>query len=289
MSKKSLGRGLEALIRVTGEQGDISSVSEIPIETLKPNPYQPRKDFSEESLKELADSIRQKGILQPILVEASDGGTYIIVAGERRFRAAKIAGLKKIPVIVKRFSEEEKIEIALIENIQREDLSPIEEAYAFKRLIDISKLSQEEIAEKVGKKRSTIANSLRLLKLPEIVRNALNGREISPGHARAILMLDKEHEQLALFRKIIREELSVRSAEKIASEMKMGKGRPSEDIERKEKRVPQKSADILEVEKNLIERLGTKVVIRGNENRGKIEISYFSLDDLNRILEIFSS
>jgi ParB family chromosome partitioning protein len=189
---------------------------------------------------------------------------------------------------VKKFSEEEKIEIALIENIQREDLSPIEEAYAFKRLIDISKLSQEEIAEKVGKNRSTIANTLRLLKLPEIIRDALDKKEISPGHARAILMLEEQKEQLALFRKIRNEELSVRRAERIASEMKMGKKKSVEDTGEKEKSRVRRSADILAVEKSLIEKLGTKVVIRGNENRGKIEISYFSLDDLNRILEIFT-
>ncbi len=290
MSKKALGRGIEALIKVSGDKHDISSVSEVPIDSLQPNPYQPRKEFDEESLKELADSIKQKGVLQPVLVESAGEGIYTIIAGERRVRAAKMAGLTKIPIIVKKFSEEEKLEIALIENVQREDLSPLEEAYAYKRLIDISKLSQEEVAVKVGKNRSTVANSLRLLKLPDEFKEALEDGRISSGHARAILMLDKIEAQRILFNRIISENLSVRQAEKLASSMKSSvKNEESKrTLENSGSATSRKnlSPELREVENRLLEIFGTKVSIKGSNDRGKIEISYFSLDDLNRILDI---
>ncbi len=301
MSKKALGRGIEALIKVSGDKRDISSVSEVPIDSLQPNPYQPRKEFDPEALKELANSIKQKGVLQPVLVESAGEGIYTIIAGERRVRAAKMAGLTKIPIIVKQFSEEEKLEIALIENVQREDLSPLEEAYAYKRLIDISKLSQEEIAVKVGKNRSTVANSLRLLKLPDEFKSALEDGRISSGHARALLMLDNIDDQRLLFNKIVSDNLSVRQAEKLAASVKNGefegivKGQveSSEEINRvgrtsgsSDSGGRRLSPELRDLESRLLEIFGTKVAIKGSNNRGKIEISYFSLDDLNRILDI---
>ncbi len=220
MSKKALGRGIEALLKTAGEDRNVSAVNEVSPDSLSVNPYQPRQDFNEDNLNELADSIKQKGILQPVLVEPAGEGKYIIIAGERRVRAAKIAGLKQIPVIVKQFSDEEKLEIALIENIQRENLSPIEEAYAYKRLIDISGLNQEEIARKVGRKRSTIANALRLLKLPGSIRDALGKGRITSGHARALLMIEDKGKQKNLFQQILKNGLSVRQAEAFASEKK---------------------------------------------------------------------
>ncbi len=294
MSKKALGRGIEALIKVSGDKRDISSVSEVPIDSLQPNPYQPRKEFDPEALRELANSIKQKGVLQPILVESAGEGIYTIIAGERRVRAAKMAGLTKIPIIVKQFSEEEKLEIALIENVQREDLSPLEEAYAYKRLIDISRLSQEEIAIKVGKNRSTVANSLRLLKLPDEFKKALEEGSLTSGHARALLMLDNIEEQRFLFNKIISENLSVRQAEKLASSIKNGRinigsregGRSNVVSDASATKVRKLSPELKDVENRLLEIFGTKVSIKGSNSKGKIEISYFSLDDLNRILDI---
>lgn len=285
MSKKALGRGIDALLKTETEKRNFSSVSEIPLDSLLVNPYQPRQDFDNESLNELADSIRQRGIIQPILAESKGDGKYLIVAGERRVRAAKIAGLKEVPVIVKKFTEEEKLEIALIENIQREDLSPIEEAYAYKRLIDISKLNQEEIAEKVGRKRSTIANALRLLKLSPKIQDALRKGNITPGHARALLMVEDVEKQKDLFIKILKEGLSVRQSESIASMSKIKAGNINKKSISLKRRI---SPELKGIEQKLIDTLGTKVTVKGTDSRGKIEISYFSLDDLNRILDIIA-
>ena len=192
MSKKALGKGISALIKNIEEStdGNSTGVSSVFINLLKPNPYQPRKDFQDDKLNELADSIKEKGVIQPLIVEENNDNTYTIIAGERRFRASKIAGLKEVPVIIRSFSKEDKIEIALIENIQRENLSPLEEACGYKSLMDIMNLNQEEVAKKVGKNRSTVANSLRLLKLPENMHDALHSGEITPGHARASLSVE---------------------------------------------------------------------------------------------------
>ena len=278
MSKKALGRGIEALLKTAGEDRNVSAVNEVSPDSLSVNPYQPRQDFNEDNLNELADSIRQKGILQPVLVESAGEGKYIIIAGERRVRAAKIAGLKQIPVIVKQFSDEDKLEIALIENIQRENLSPVEEAYAYKKLIDISGLNQEEIARKVGRKRSTIANALRLLKLPESIQDALGKGRITSGHARALLMIEDKEQQKNLFQRILKHRLSVRQAEAFASEKKGNNKTEKRNI----------SPELKEIEQRLMNVLGTKIVIKGNDSRGRIEISYFSLDDLNRVIDIIT-
>ena len=286
MSKKALGKGIDALLG--GQQADASPVAEAAIRALRPNPEQPRRDFEESSLRELADSIREKGVLQPILVEADNEGGYIIIAGERRVRAARLAGLERIPVIERTFTAQEKLEIALIENVQREDLSPLEEARAYKRLMEMADLSQEQIARKVGKDRSTIANAIRLLKLPEDALTALDKGIVSPGHARALLMLVNVSDQLILLRRVIERGLSVRETEEMAGALNRGRkgaqagGRASMSPGR------QAEPDIRDLEQRLIEKLGTKVEVKGSSSKGKIYISYFSADDLERILQVIT-
>lgn len=279
MSKSSaLGGGLDSLIG--NFEDEESGVQEVSISLIKANPYQPRKIFNQEAIEELSESIKSCGLIQPILVEEDLNGGYIIVAGERRFRASLLAGLNSIPVIVKSLSEEEKLEIALVENIQREDLTAIEEAMAYKKLMDSLKLSQEEVAHKVGKKRSTISNSIRLLNLPEDIQSAVNDNEISAGHARALLSLDSENKQRNIFNKIKNEKLSVRSTEKLVNDF-------SKD-ETKKNKVSKNiiDPDIQYIEQQFIDAFGTKVKLNGSINKGKIEITYFSQDDLNRIMEI---
>ena len=286
MSKRALGRGIGALL---GEEfsKETSSISEVALSALKPNPDQPRKGFDDSSLRELADSIRQKGVLQPILAETDDAGAYTIVAGERRVRAARIAGLKTIPVLVRRFSAEEKLEIALIENLQREDLTPIEEAQAFRHLMEMAGLNQEQLAARVGKDRSTVANSLRLLKLPEEMREAISRGIVSPGHARALLSIMNPADQQVLFRRIVDGGPSVRQAEQMAGDLNKGK-KPSRKPARGEKPARGgKGVEIREIEEKLIERFGTKVEIRSKGAKGRIEISFYSVDDLERLLELF--
>jgi ParB family chromosome partitioning protein len=273
-----------------GEQADggtsAAGATQVPLSALRPNPGQPRKDFADARLQELADSIRQKGVLQPVLVEEDGSGRYTIVAGERRYRAAKLAGLAKIPVIVGRFAEEEKLEVALIENVQREDLTPIEEAQAYRRLMDMGGLGQEQVAAKVGKDRSTVANSLRLLKLPEEMQVAVGRGDMSPGHARAILAVVNPADQQLLFNRIVDRGLSVREAEEAAAGMNRGRktGRPGGAAARGA--AGTKSPEMRELEQKLIEKLGTKVQIRGTARKGTVEIAFYSADDLDRLLEI---
>ncbi|HUI73239.1 MAG TPA: ParB/RepB/Spo0J family partition protein [Spirochaetia bacterium] len=282
MSKRALGKGIDALLG--GDQlAQASSVQEVAIRDLRQNPEQPRQAFRESSLKELADSIRQKGVLQPVLVEEDDDGSYVIVAGERRVRAARLAGLERVPVVIRQFTANEKLEIALIENVQREDLSPLEEARAYKRLMELGSLSQEQVAQKVGKDRSTVANTIRLLKLPGEVQAALEEGAISAGHARAILMLVNVADQAVLLRRMVDRGLSVRQAEEMASALNRGKkGDRSRSAPKPAERLP----DIRELEGKLMERLGTKVEVKGTSRKGRIEISYFNDEDLERILQI---
>ncbi len=291
MSKRALGRGIDALL--AGSEGKASAaaaagaaVSIVPLSALQPGSHQPRKNFPDESLKELARSIEQKGVLQPILVEQVEPGSFRIVAGERRFRAAQQAGLAEVPVLVRRFSELEKTEIALIENLQREDLSPVEEASGYKTLMEQGNLTQEEVARRVGKSRPTVANALRLLKLPKPMLEALDRGRMDPGHARAILSLVNPADQEVLFQRITGRSLSVREAEATAARMSRGvrdSGKKSPPAAVKARgRQPELAA----LESRLIERLGTRVAILGSEKKGKIEIHYFSLDDLERISKI---
>ena len=298
MSKKVLGKGLEALFQAASNDKPLNytnSDKEAPgvnlgqfvaIEKIIINPAQPRKKFDEEALKDLAASIKEKGVLQPILVEKK-AEKYMIIAGERRFRAATIAGLKEVPVIKKEISEEEKVEIALIENIQREDLSPIEEAKAFSTLIKRYSIAQDELSKRVGKNRSTIANSLRLHKLPQDMQDALSSGKITSGHARAVLSVVNPADQRILFNRIISGELSVREAEKQAANLNKGI-RGSGQQGKKEDSKKKKNSDIAGIEQKFIDVLGTKVNLRGSMEKGKIEISYFSKDDLERIFDIIS-
>ena len=279
MSKRALGRGIDALLAAEAEAP--ASVITVPVEAITISGHQPRKHFSAEALEELARSIQNKGVLQPLLVELSGADRYTVVAGERRFRAAKLAKLTEIPVLVRSFSELEKTEIALIENLQREDLSPVEEARGYKTLIDVGKLTQEDVAQRVGKNRATVANSLRLLKLPETILEALDQGRISAGHARALLAVQDAAAQENLFRRILEQELSVRDAEREAA------GIQGQEEKKPEKRkAPTKSVELRSLEERLIERLGTKVNIRGSHQKGKVEISYFSMEDLERILAL---
>lgn len=281
MSKRALGRGIDALL--SAEVEGPTSVITVPITAIKVSGEQPRKNFSNEALEELARSIESKGVLQPILVEPVGGDEYIIVAGERRLRAAKLAKLKEIPALIRSFSQLEKTEIALVENLQREDLTPVEEARGYKTLIDLGKLTQEEIARRVGKNRSTVANSLRLLKLPESMLEALDKGRISAGHARALLAVQKTSDQETLFRKIIDQELSVREVEKQAAKLQADTQVKYSGERAKEIR---KSPEIRSIEERFIERLGTKVNIRGSDTKGKVEISYYSMEDLERLFSL---
>ncbi len=286
MSKKALGKGIGALIKDLDISEDSAGIVNVPLDAIKPNPVQPRLEFPQEGLRELGDSIREKGVIQPILVQGGEGGTYTVVAGERRLRAAKLAGLETIPVLVKEYTPEERIEIALIENVQRENLSPIEEALAYKRLADVADLNQEEIAKRVGKNRSTVTNSLRLLKLPEKMLKALESGKITPGHGRAILAVVNPSDQSLLFDRIIRQELSVRQAESAASDLSRGKRSQGKKARSREKVAV--SPEIRDIEQELIELLGTKVKLVGSTEKGRIEISYFTQDDLERLIELMS-
>ena len=286
-----LGKGVGSLFndfiqdpeKSTGEDkiDDVSreTVLYVNVSSIKPNENQPRKSFDEVALNELADSIRHQGILQPILVEEYAPGKYSIVAGERRFRAAQIAELKQVPVIVKSFTDVQKSEVALIENIQRENLNAIEEARAYKDLIEKSGMTQDEIADMVGKKRSTITNSLRLLQLSDSIQDDLIAGVISAGHARAILSLVNPSDRVLLRNKIVDKELSVREAEKVAEALNGGK-----KLIVKKSNAPRATDSLRqEVEDKFLEAFGTKVEVTGNLKKGKVVIPYKSRADLERI------
>ncbi len=262
---------------------------EVEVSQLKANPYQPRKEFDDESLQELSNSIKEDGVIEPIIITECPDGGYYIVGGERRTRAAKLAGLEKIPAFLKKYSPEKMLEVALIENIQREDLNPLEEALAFQKLMEMGNLSQEEVAKRVGKNRSTVANSLRLLKLPEDMQRSLSEGKITAGHARAILSVVNGTDQRILFGKITGSELSVREAERLASEMN-GTYKPTEKSSKKTSSVPveNRDPDLVSVEQQLIGILGTKVSIKGSLERGSISIEYFSADDLDRVYSLIA-
>ena len=296
-----LGRGLTSLLDESEQETRdnapeaVRAGSELFVDPslLKPNPHQPRREFDEEALKELADSIREHGIIQPIIAEEAGDGTYFIIAGERRTRAARLAGLLTVPVILKKFSEERKLEVALIENIQRENLNPIEEAEAYHQLMTMGNLSQEETAARVGKNRSTVANALRLLKLPEDIRSSLSTGQISPGHARAILSIMNPADQRILFGRIVGNGLSVREAERMAAELnggsRAGKEGAASAGKKKSDDESVRSIEVRTIEQRFIDALGTKVTVKGSLDRGTIEVAYFSRDDLDRLYELINS
>ncbi len=252
----------------------------VSVDKITPNVNQPRKSFDDDSLAELSASIKNQGVLQPLLVEKITDDSYVIVAGERRFRAAKIAGLSEVPVIVKSFNEVQRIEVALIENIQRENLNAIDEAAAYQYLIQKSGLTQEEVAEKVGKKRSTVTNSLRLLQLPDQMKDDIVSGVLTAGHARAILSLVNPNDRMLLRDKIIEKELSVREAEEEAQALNEGK-------KVKVKRTPKARDPYIQgVEDKLLEAFGTKVEVKGNLKKGKLVIPYASQSDLERLYRL---
>ncbi len=290
MSKRPvLGKGLDALLdegidaSLPDRRDGHEEVLYLPIDLLVPNPDQPRQKFNDESILELAESIRQQGVIQPILAEARNDGTYMLIAGERRLRASQYAGLNKVPVIVRKISPEQKLEMALVENTQREDLTPMEEARAYFRLLDAFNLSQQEVAEKVGKNRSTVANSLRLLKLPEPMRNAVEERKISAGHARALLAANNPADQMLLFAKILNNSLSVRDAEALGADMNQGQKKP--DKLSHQKNMHEKDLELANLEEQFIQAFGTKVSLKGTLSKGRMEVSWYSSEDLERIYE----
>lgn len=271
MRRRALGRGLEALIPSVGIEEE-SKLVEIEIDQIVPNRYQPRKTFDDAKLEELAASIREQGVLQPIVVCKKDSG-YELILGERRLRAAKKAGLTTIPAVLKEASAEEMLALALVENLQRDDLNPIEEAEAFRRLIEDFHLTQEDVAQKVGKDRSSVTNFLRLLKLPEEIQQGLIDEKISMGHARAILGLKSQEEQLELYKKILTRGLSVRQTEALVREAK---------TEAPPLHTP-KSIYIRNIEEKLRQYFQTKVSILPKKGKGEIIIEYYSEEDLDRI------
>jgi ParB family chromosome partitioning protein len=273
--KKALGKGLGALLAVDVQEGEIK---ELKINEIEPNLNQPRKEFDEESLRQLADSIAAHGIIQPIVVR-KEGMSYKIVAGERRWRAARMAGIETVPAIVREYNDNELLEVALIENLQRENLNPLEEAEAYKRLIEEYGLTQEQISKIIGKSRPSIANSLRLNKLHDDIKKMLRDDLISEGHARAILSVEDPDKQIKIAEAIVSKGLSVRDAEKLVK-----------DFDKKEK-IKEAGKDEIELEIRSIEDrlkniLGTKVRLQHGKNKGKIVIDYYSNDDLDRILNL---
>jgi ParB family chromosome partitioning protein len=277
--RMALGKGLGALLPEFG-QAEPGAFLHCGIEEIIPNRSQPRKHFDESKLQELAESIKEKGILEPLIVRRTDEG-YELIVGERRWRAAQKAGMKEVPVMVKEVKGKEAFEISLIENLQREDLNPIEAAEAFKHLIDEFNLSQEDLSKRIGKDRSTITNILRLLKLPSEVRNQLLQNRITSGHARAILSLEDKEKQKELCALIIKKDLSVRGAEAIA---KRWSEKPQKTVAPVRRRGDLES-QLSSLQDSLRKYLGTKVQITQKDKKGKIEIEYYSHEDLERIVE----
>lgn len=300
--KGGLGIGLEALIpedmsmksakpenpEVVEKIVEIEKIVEKPVEVklkiteIEPNREQPRKDFNEDALEELADSIREFGILQPLLVQ-KEKDYYKIIAGERRWRAAKKAGLREVPVIIKDYTPQQVVEISLIENIQREDLNPIEEALAYKRLLEEFQLKQDEVAERVSKSRVVITNSIRLLRLDERVQNMLINDMLSAGHGRALVSVEDKEQQYALAMKIVDEKLSVRETEKLVKSLLQ----PKKPLKEKVSFTDSEELAYQNMQERMKEILGSKVVInKKDKNKGRIEIEYYSADELERILEL---
>lgn len=287
MVKKGLGKGVSALIKedafknINNQKNilDKNKIIEVDINEIQPDEKQPRKSFDQESLEELAKSIKTVGVISPIIVRKK-GEFYEIITGERRWRSCRIAGIRKVPVIVREYSELEKVEISLIENIQRENLNPIEEAIVYKKLQEEFELNQEEIADRVGKNRTTITNSIRLLKLDERVQNLLIEQKISVGHARTLLSVGDKDTQFDLAQKIIEEKLNVRQVENLIKSL-------SESLEEKNKEIDKnqqlKNEAYEYIKKDLNQIFGTKVNIKNGKNKGKIEIEYYSENDLDRI------
>jgi ParB family chromosome partitioning protein len=283
--RKALGRGLGALIPIDRGEGVARSdtqaqIFQCPLDKLIPNAQQPRQSFSESKLKELTESVRAKGVIHPLIVRVKDGG-YQIITGERRWRAAKMAGLKSVPVIVKDVTDSDMLELALIENLQREDLNPLEEADAYLQLIEEHGLRQEDLAKRVGRQRSSVANTLRLLKLPDEVRRYLMTGELSMGHARAILGVHTQQAQVQLARQVVKGRLSVRECEELVRRVPPAKGKAKKSP-RKQRYSPQ----MYRLVESLQRRLGTKVDIHQGKKGGRVVIHYFSPKELDNIIDV---
>ncbi|MEA2031241.1 MAG: ParB/RepB/Spo0J family partition protein [candidate division Zixibacteria bacterium] len=275
MKKMVLGKGLDALIPTESKSGNDKKFQNVALDQIAPNPMQPRRDFDSNSLQKLADSLKRDGVMQPLVV-VRNGSSYTIIAGERRFRAARLAELDVVPVVVmEEVDEGQMLELALIENLQREDLNPIEAAEAYHSLIEKRNHTQAKLADHVGKSRAAIANSLRLLSLPESIKQLVRSGRLSEGHARTMLSLENETEMLQLAHRIENETLSVRDLERQTVKTR---GRAA-----KRRRVPA----VMETESHLKQLLGTSVRIITGRKKGRIEIEYYGIDDLNRLLELF--
>lgn len=275
MERNVLGKGLSALIPDSGQNKD--RIQTIPLDQVRPSSFQPRKKFSEESLKELAESIREKGVIQPVIVRQTESG-FELIAGERRFRAVKLLGLPEIPAIIRKVADGDLLEIALIENIQREELNKIEEARAYERLTTEFGLTHEMISKRVGKDRATISNMLRLLELPEKIQRFLEENTITMGHARGLLGLGDPKRQLKLCEDIVKKGLSVRQIE--------NKVRQDGGVKKIFRARPSKNPEVRNYEETLQHRLGTRVRILQGKKRGKIVIDFYSVEDLNRVLTL---
>ncbi|MBD9178297.1 MAG: ParB/RepB/Spo0J family partition protein [Odoribacter splanchnicus] len=295
MGKKNvLGRGLGALIADAAEEPQprevvVSAMQELNLADIRPNPFQPRTEFDEEALNELAASIKSIGIVQPITVRTVEGGKYEIIAGERRYRASKLAGLTTIPAYIRKTEDDSLLELALIENIQREDLNAIEVAISYQRLIDECQLTQDALSERVGKKRATIANYLRLLKLPAQIQLAIRDKKISMGHARAIISIEDPDTQFMIFEQILKYDFSVRKVEEIVRELSNPQPEPEpvpEPVVEKPKKTNE-IGDYIELQKHLSRCFDTKVELKRNENgKGKIVIAFRSDEELEKIIEL---
>ncbi|UCE42475.1 MAG: ParB/RepB/Spo0J family partition protein [Candidatus Aminicenantes bacterium] len=275
MKKRALGKGLKAFLPEDYSILKDEKFVDVDVDDLQPNPLQPRQDFDQDAIAELAQSIEETGILQPLVV-VPEGNHYKIVVGERRWRAAQKIGLTKVPAIVRHMTEEEQIEASLVENLQRKDLNPIEVALAYQKLIQESHYTQDAVAEKVGKDRTSVANTIRLLKLPLEIQKMVAEGKISMGHARALIPLEKPDQQIFLSRLIVEKNLSVRDVEKMISEKRQS---PSSTPK------PELDPDLQALQENLVEALGTKVIISGNSDKGIVKLFYFSMEDLNRIFD----
>ena len=288
MNNKGLGRGLNALFGVYDEDESYKNITtkktasngvlEVDIDKIKPNPNQPRKNFDEDALKELAASIKVHGIVQPIVLNEQNDGTYLIIAGERRYRAAKLCGLKTVPAIIKNYTDKQIKEISIIENLQREDLNPIEAARAIKELMEEYGLTQDTVSERIGKSRSNVANTLRLLTLYPDVINMVEQGKLSSGHARCLVVVDDPKEQIKLAQIVVSKNLSVRDLEKAVKAYT----NPTKKVVIKE----EQSLELKELINQMQKTFATKVSAIGNDNKGRIYIDYYTRDDLDRIAEL---
>ncbi|MEA1997482.1 MAG: ParB/RepB/Spo0J family partition protein, partial [Gemmatimonadota bacterium] len=298
--KRRLGKGLGALIgeadtesmTLSTEKTGVAAVEgglRLPLARISNNRFQPRRLFNPEAIEEMASSIEAQGLIQPVVVNDRGDGNYELISGERRLRAVRKLGWKDIPAVVRKVSDEKMLEITLVENLQREDLSPVEEAAGYKRLVEEFSLTQAEIAQRVGKDRATVANTLRLLRLPPLIQQAIATGAITAGHARQLLAVDDEAEQLELARKVIKQDISVRKLEKIVRQRNRAReGRETKDAGREQGLEESREAFISDLEEKLRRHMGTKVRIRDNgKGKGRIEIEFYSFEEFERLMELF--